>query len=111
MEIANRCGYILQQADGHLSLGKIYRDTAELEKVLDLHRSGVRIVLGISAKSAENFREKAPRKSREHASLAKLRARQRIDVDTGDYVTNEEDNYIYKLCFEKANKLIESLGV
>ena len=81
LEIVNRCSYVLQQADIHLFLGKYYRDTGDLDKAM------------------------------EHARLAKLRSYQMIDVETGDYVTKAENTkYKYKPCYDKAVKLLESLG-
>ena len=80
LEIANRCSYVLQQADIHLFLGEYYRDLGDIDK------------------------------AREQAELAKLRSYQMVDVETGDYVTKDEGTkWKYKVCYDKAVKLLESL--
>ncbi len=79
-EIANRCGYVLQQADIHLFLAHYYKDLDHLAK------------------------------AKEHAEFAKLRSHQMIDVETGDYITKlEETEYKYKPCYDKAVKLLKEL--
>ncbi len=81
LEIANRCGYIIQQADIHLFLAQYYKDLGDLTK------------------------------AREHAELGKLRSHQMIDVETGDYIDKPEDTrYKYKPCYDNAVKLISELG-
>jgi hypothetical protein len=80
LEIANRCSYVLQQADIHLFLGEYYRDTGDLVQ------------------------------AKKHAELAKLRSYQMIDVETGDYVTKDEGTkWKYKPCYDKAVKLLKEL--
>ncbi len=81
LEIANRCSYVLQQADIHLFLGEYYRDTDDLEL------------------------------AREHAGLAKLRSHQMVDVETGDYITKDEGTkWKYKPCYDKAKALLDTLS-
>ncbi len=80
LEIANRCSYVLQQADIHLFLAQYHKDLGDLAK------------------------------AREHAELAKLRSHQMIDVETGDYITKPENTkYKYKPCYDKAVQLLEGL--
>ena len=80
-EIANRCGYVLQQADIHLFLAEFFKDASDIDK------------------------------AKEHAELAKLRSHQMIDVETGDYITNPEDTvYKYKPCYDKAMKFLKELN-
>ncbi len=80
LEIANRCGYVLQQADIHFFLAQYYKDLGDLAK------------------------------AHEHAELAKLRSHQMIDVKTGDYITKPEDTkWMYRPCYDKAVKMLVEL--
>jgi tetratricopeptide (TPR) repeat protein len=80
LEIANRCGYVFQQADIYLFLSEFYKDQGNISK------------------------------AKEHAKLAKLRSHQMINVETGDYIEKPEDTkWKYKPCYDKAKKLLEEL--
>lgn len=80
LEIANRCGHILQQADIHLFLAEFYKDAGDIEK------------------------------AKEHAETAKLRSHQMIDLKTIDYITKPENTkWKYKPCYDKAVNFLSSL--
>jgi len=78
---ATRCGFILQEADIHLFLAMFWKDTDQLEK------------------------------AKTHAMLAKLRSHQKINTETGAYITKDENTeYKYKPCFDEAQKLLDELN-
>lgn len=77
--IANRCSYVLQQADIYLFLAEFYKDQGDINK------------------------------AKEHAELAKLRSHQMIDVETVDYIIKPEDTkWKYKPCYDKAVNFLSS---
>lgn len=79
LEIANRCGYVLQQADIHLFLAEYNKDLGDIEK------------------------------ARKECETAIERCRQKINVETGDYEYKDNEKYWYVPCYNKATKLLVSL--
>jgi len=114
LEIANRCGYVLQQADIHLFLGEFFfelskktRRTKQVEG-FDVERFLLQQEITYKDLSKTQLKELAVH----HANRAKLRSHQMIDVETGDYITKPEDTkWKYKPCYDKAVKLLKKLGV
>jgi len=80
LEISQRFNHIIQQADIHLFLAEYWRDNNDIPKAI------------------------------ENAKLAKLRSHQMIDIETGDYITNDPNTaWKYKPGFDKANTLLNEL--
>ena len=57
---------------------------------------------------AESTREELQRVAKIHAELAKLRTHQMINVESGEYITKQEETeWKYKPCYDKAVGLIQ----